>query len=129
MDNVSQKLGQPLLIARLDGGYRSFDILIALVERGPIIMACRYDWVLAQGVSLKEGNWLFEDEMTRFYDLEDTQVVSTCPHRFRVVLHQTPFPGSRRPRKLVRYGLLENLAFSLSPKGLLKAIMVDKPLI
>lgn len=122
LSDVSQKLGQPLVIARLDGGYLSGDILTALVERGlQICMACRYDWVLAQGVELKGSNWQRQDETTRFYELEETQVVSTCPHRFRVVLvekRQTPFPGSRRPRKLVRYGILENLAFSLSPKGL-----------
>ena len=47
-------------------------------------------------------------------------MISTYAYPFRVVLvekQQTPFPGSKSKRKVYRYGLLENMAFSLNPKG------------
>lgn len=121
LDDVAQKLDNPLMIARLDGGYLSAEVLDALVERQlQICMACRYDWVLAQGIELKPEKWDQIDEITRLYDVGKTPVISTCAHPFRVVLvekQQTPFPGSRSKKKVHRYGILENLAFNLKPKG------------
>ncbi len=83
-------------------------------------MSCRYDWVISQGVFIEESKWLRVDEVTRLYDVGQSPVISTCSHRFRVVLvekKQTPFPGSKSKRKLFRYGILENLAFNLSAQG------------
>lgn len=121
LDEVANKLDHPLMLVRLDGGYLSAEVLEALLERQlQICMACRYDWVLAQGIELRKENWEQLDEITRVYDVGKTPVISTCAHPFRVVLiekQQTPFPGSKSKRKVHRYGILENMAFSLNPKG------------
>lgn len=121
LDDVAEKLATKLMIVRLDGGYLSGDVLDALRQRQlQICMACRYDWILANGVSLKESQWTQVDEITRFYDVGQTKVVSTCSNPFRVVLVeklQTPFPSSRSKKRLLRYAILENLAFSLEPLG------------
>ena len=94
------------MIARLDGGYLSGEILNTLVDMGlQICMSCRYDWVISQGVQIEESKWQPIDEMTRLYDVGKTKVISTSPHPFRVVLvekKQTPFPGSKSKRKLFR---------------------------
>lgn len=124
LDDVAEKLSHPLIIVRLDGGYLSGDVLDALVERQlQICMACRYDWVLAQGIHLNEEKWEQIDEITRLYDVGKTPVISTCQTPFRVVLvekQQTTFPGSKSKKHFFRYGILENLAFNLSPKGVLE---------
>jgi len=87
LDDVKRKLNNPLTIARLDGGYLKGEILSKLVERQlQLCMACRYDWVLIQGVSLDESKWQQIDDITRVYDVGKTKVVSTCHHPFRVVL-------------------------------------------
>lgn len=121
LDEVSQKLKTDLMILRLDGGYLSGALLNTLWERGlQIIIACRYDWILSQGVVLSEPNWQQIDDNTRLYDVGKSGVVSTCDHSFRVVLvekKQTPFPGSKSQRKLFRYAICENLAFRLDAKG------------
>ena len=121
LDSVSQKLSTELTIVRLDGGYLSGEILNALIAREiQLIMACRYDWVLSQGVTLDETKWEAIDEKTRLYDVGQTPVVSTCKSPFRVVLvekKQTPMPGSKSKRKLIRYGICERLAFGLDAKG------------
>ncbi len=86
-----------------------------------ICMACRYDWVLAQGIELKESQWQQVDKTTRFYDLQQAKVVSTCDHYFRVILvekRQRPFQNSRTKKQFHRYGILENLAFDLTPSEL-----------
>jgi len=49
-------------------------------------MSCRYDWVISQGVFIEESKWLRVDEVTRLYDVGQSPVISTCSHRFRVVL-------------------------------------------
>lgn len=112
------------MIVRLDGGYLSGDVLDFWVERQlQICMAIRYDWVLAQGVKLDDSRWQVYDEKTRLYDVGRTQVISTCQTPFRVVLvekEQTPFPGSKSKKKIYRYGILENLAFHLTPAGVLE---------
>ena len=109
------------MIARLDGGYLSGEILNTLVDLGlQLCMSCRYDWVVSQGVKVSESMWFRVDEMTRMIDVGQSPVISTCSHPFRVVLvekKQTPFPGSKSKRKLFRYGIFENLAFNLSAKG------------
>ena len=121
VDDVAEKLDNPLMIVRLDGGYLSAEVLNALVERQlQVCMACRYDWVQAQGIRLKKKKWEQIDEITRLYDVGKTPVISTCSHQFRVVLvekQQTPFPGSKSRKKFHRYGILESLAFNLDSKG------------
>jgi hypothetical protein len=124
LDDVKAKLNTPLLVARLDGGYLKGELLNKLVKRQlQLCMACRYDWVLAQGVSLDESKWQQVDDTTRVYDVGKTKVVSTCNHLFRVVLvekRQKPFPNSKSKKRLYHYGILENLAFSLQPFDLFK---------
>lgn len=121
LEAVSDKLRTPLMIARLDGGYLSGQLLDDLIARHlQLIIACRYDWILSQGVVLSEEKWERIDESTRFYDIGKTKVVSTCKHSLRVVLvekKQIPLPGSKSRRKWIRYGIAENLAFSLDAKG------------
>ena len=85
-----------------------------------LIITCRYDWVISQGVSLYEPNWQQINSNTRLYDVGKTGVVSTCRHSFRVVLVEKkphPFPGRKSKRKLFRYAICENLAFCLDAKG------------
>jgi len=122
LEEVKRKLNNPLMIARLDGGYLSGELLNTLLDIGlQLCMSCRYDWVISQGVLVEESNWQQVDEITRLYDVGQTPVVSTCSHSFRVVLvekKQTPFPGSKSKRKLFRYGIFENLSFKLDAKGL-----------
>ncbi|MBI1927019.1 transposase, partial [Candidatus Poribacteria bacterium] len=121
LDEVAEKLNQPLMIARLDGGYLSGKILSALVERQlQLCISCRFDFLLSQGVTLDESKWQKIDDHTRLYDVGLTQVVSTCSTPFRVGLvekKQTPFPGSKSKRKLHRYGICENLAFNRDALG------------
>ena len=120
LDEVNQKLNTSLTIVRLDGGYLSGEILSALIQRQlQLIIACRYDWVLSQGVSVNEKLW--QQINTRLYDIGKTQMISTCDHQFRVILvekKQQPLPGSKSRRKLYRYGIGENLAFGLDQKPL-----------
>ena len=124
LDDVKMKLSNPLMIARLDGGYLKGEILSKLVERQlQLCMACRYDWVLAQGVSLDESKWQQIDDTTRVYDVGKTKVVSTCHHPFRVVLvekRQKLYPNSKSKKHLHHYGILENLAFDIQPFDLFK---------
>ena len=121
LDDVCEKLNTDLMILRLDGGYLSGDILNALWDKGlQIIIPCRYDWILSQGVALYEPKWLKIDENTRLYDVGQSGVVSTCYHPFCVVLvekKQQPFPLSSNQRELFRYAICENLAFNLDAKG------------
>lgn len=121
LDEVSQKLNTSLTIVRLDGGYLSGEILSALLQRHlQLIIACRYDWVLSQGISLDQKLWQRIDDNTRLYDAGKTQMISTCDHQFRVILvekKQQPLPGSKSRRKLYRYAIGENLAFGLDAKG------------
>ena len=121
IDEVCHKLKTELTVVRLDGGYLSGPILDALITRQlQLIIACRYDWILSQGVTLDKTKWQPIDEKTRLYDLGQTPVVSTCKHAFRVVLvekKQIPLPGSKSRRKIIRYGICETLAFSLDAKG------------
>lgn len=121
LDDVQRKLQPSLMIVRLDGGYLSGEVLDELVSQQlQICMAARYDWILAQGVSLEESRWQVYDEKTRLYEVGKTKVVSTCSHLFRVILvekEQTPFPGSKSKKTIYRYGILENLAFHLTTSG------------
>lgn len=121
LDDVSHKLDTDLMILRLDGGYLSGDILNTVWKLGlQVIIACRYDWIISQGVALYEPNWQPIDDKTRLYDVGMSGVVSTCLYPFRVVLvekKQEPFPGSNSQRELFRYAIIENLAFNLDAKG------------
>ena len=114
VDDVKTKLNNPLMIIRLDNGYLKGEILNEFLKRQlQLCMACRYDWV--QGVSLDESKWEQIDDMTKVYkvyDVEQTRVVSTCDHLFRVVLvekRQVPFPNSKSKKHIHRYGILERL--------------------
>lgn len=122
VEDVQKKLGQPLSILRLDGGYLSKDTLDYAVEhRFYLCMAARYDWILAQGVFVDEAKWHPLDAKTRLYELGPCRVISTSKHCFRTVLvekKQEPFPGSKSQKKILRYGILERLPFSLSPEEL-----------
>lgn len=124
LEDVKAKLDTALMIIRLDGGFLKGELLNELVDQGlQICMACRYDWVLAQGVILDEAKWQQVDQTTRFYDVGQTKVVSTCDRQFRVVLvekRQQPFAKSRTKTRIVRYGILENLAFDLASDELFK---------
>jgi hypothetical protein len=124
LDDVKTKLNNPLMIVRLDSGYLKGEILDQLLKRQlQICMACRYDWVLAQGVSLDETKWQRIDDTTRVYDVGQTKVVSTCHHPFRVVLvekRQKLFPNSKSKKLFHHYGILENLALDLQPFDLFK---------
>lgn len=121
LTEVVHKLKPQLMIIRLDGGYLSGDVLNALVDQElQLCISCRYDWIISQGVCVDESNWQAIDDDTRLYDVGKTFVVSTCSHRFRVVLvekKQHPFPGSKSKREFFRYGICERLAFNLSAKG------------
>ncbi len=90
-----------LMSVRLDGSYLYSEILNTLVQRElQLIIACRYDWVISQGVVLNESNWQQIDEMIRLYDVGKTTVVSTCEHQFRVVRKTNPLSLSKRLKSL-----------------------------
>jgi len=119
IEDVRQKLDEPISILRLDSGYLSGDTLNYAVEhRLYLCMAARYDWILAQGVDVDEAKWQRYDEKTRLYELGERQVISTSKHCFRIILvekQQVPFPGGKSKKKILRYGIIERLPFSLSP--------------
>lgn len=119
IEDVRQKLGQPMSILRLDGGYLSKDTLnYAIKHRLHLCMAARYDWILSQGAQLDETNWQRYDAKTRLYELGTCRIISTTKHCFRTILvekEQEPFPGSKSKKKMLRYGIIEQLPFSLSP--------------
>ena len=86
-----------------------------------LCMAARYDWILACGVSLDETKWQRYDSKTRLYELGQCQAVSTSEYHFRTILvekEQEPFPGSKSKKKILRYGIVERLPFSLSKEEL-----------
>jgi hypothetical protein len=118
IEDVQKKLSKPISILRLDSGYMSGDTLNYVVEhRLHLCMAARYNWILACGVSLDEAKWQRLDEKTRLYELGQCQAVSTSKHQFRTILvekEQEPFPGSKSKKKILRYGIVEQLPFSLS---------------
>lgn len=122
VEDVRQKVGAPISILRLDGGYLSGETLNYVVDhRLHLCMAARYDWIVAQGVEIDEAKWHRYDAKTRLYDLGPCRVISTSPHCFRTVLvekHQDPFPGSKSKKTILRYGILERLPFSLSQEEL-----------
>jgi len=124
LDDVKTKLNNPLMIARLDNGYLKGETLNELLKRQlQLCMSCRYDWVLAQGVSLNQSKWEQIDDNTKVYDVGQTRVISTCDNMFRVVLvekRQKPFSNSKSKKDIHRYGILENLAFHLDPYDLFK---------
>jgi hypothetical protein len=120
--DVQQKLGKPIAILRLDGGYLSKETLDYVQKhRYHLCMAVRYDWIIAQGVSVDETKWQRLDNKTRLYELGISSVISTSPYQFRTILvekEQEPFPGSKSQKKILRYGIIEQLPFSLSPAEL-----------
>lgn len=111
IEDVAEKLEKPIAILRLDGGYLSKETLNYLIgHRYYLCMAARYDWILAQGVSIDETKWQRHNEKTRLYELDMSRVISTTDHQFRTVLvekEQQPFPGSRSQKKILRYGIIE----------------------
>jgi hypothetical protein len=122
ISDVRQKLSHPPSILRLDGGYLSKDTLSYIVEHQLYFcMAARYDWILASGVIIDEKKWIRCDAKTRLYELGLSRVISTSPHCFRTILvekEQEPFPGSKSKKKILRYGILEQLPFSPYPDEL-----------
>jgi hypothetical protein len=116
---VKEKLNQRIAVVRLDGGYFSAENLEFTVAEGlQIITTERYDWIMARKPKMDPNRWLSYDEKTRLYDLGLMKVVSTTELRFRVVLvekEQVPF--NRKLAKLIRYAIIENLAFRLDAQA------------
>ena len=119
--DVRKKLGNPIAILRLDGGYLSKETLNYVKKhRYHLCMAARYekplrpsaslrDWIMAQGISVDENKWQRFDNKTRLYELGVCPVISTSPHQFRTILvekEQEPFPGSKSQKKILRYGIM-----------------------
>lgn len=122
IEDVQKKLSFPISILRLDSGYMSKDTLNYVVEhRLHLCIAARYDWIVAQGVDVNEAKWQSYDSKTRLYELGQCRVISTSEHQFRTILvekEQEPFPGSKSKKKILRYGIVEQLPFSLSKEEL-----------
>lgn len=120
LDLVTKKIAQPVSIVRLDGGYLSAELLDYIArENLSVIMAARYDWVMAQRPEMQPDKWVPYDAKTMIYDLGMARVTSTVEKEYRVILvvkEQEPFKGARRKRaKEVRYAIVENLQFRLEP--------------
>jgi len=120
---VTKKIPQPVSIVRLDGGYLSADLLDYIVNKKlSVVMAARYDWVMAQKPQIDPDKWISYDEKTRIYDIGMAHVASTVERQYRIILvikEQEPFRGDLRKKvKIVRYAILENLPIRLDAIGL-----------
>lgn len=120
---VTKKIPQPVSIVRLDGGYLSADLLDYIVNKKlSVVMAARYDWVMAQKPQIDPDKWISYDEKTRIYDIGMAHVASTVERQYRIILvikEQEPFRGDLRKKvKIVRYAILENLQIRLDAIGL-----------
>jgi hypothetical protein len=116
---VKKKISRTVSIVRLDGGYFSAENLEFTRSQGiQIITTERYDWIMKQNPKIDAQQWLSYDDKTRLYDLGVMKVISTTSMQFRVVLvekEQVPF--NRKKAKIVRYAIIENLAFRLDAKA------------
>ena len=123
IESVMEKIYRPISIVRLDGGYLSAELLNYIDQRNlQVVMAARYDWVMAQGPEIDPDKWESYDEKTKLYDLGLARVMSTVERQYRIILvvkEQKPFPGGKRKKtKQVRYAIIENLAIRLESNAL-----------
>ena len=123
LEMVTKKIPQPVSIVRLDAGYLSAELLDFIAGKNlTVVMAARYDWVMAQKPHVDPQKWITHDEKTQIYDLEMAKVTSTVQRQYRIILvvkEQVPFPGLRRKRpKKVHYAIVENLPVRLDPVAL-----------
>ena len=122
VENVGNKLGYPISIIRIDGGYFSGDILDwTNAKNYQIVTTERYDWIMSQNPKIDPDKWKEYDEDTRLYDLGKIKVIGTTEQRFRAVLvdkKQYPFGKKKAKNKHIRYAIIENLAFNLSASAL-----------
>ena len=122
VESVSNKLGQPISIIRIDGGYFSGDLLDWTKDKNyQVVTTERYDWIMSQKPKIDPDKWEEYDPDTKLYDLGTIKVIGTTEQRFRAVLVDTkqyPFGKKRAKKKRVRYAIIENLAFNLSASAL-----------
>lgn len=122
VENVGNKLGYPISIIRIDGGYFSGDILDwTNAKNYQIVTTERYDWIMSQNPKIDPDKWKEYDEDTKLYDLGKIKVIGTTEQRFRAVLvdkKQYPFGKKKAKNKHVRYAIIENLVFNLSASAL-----------
>jgi len=122
VESVSNKLGEPISIIRIDGGYFSGDLLDWTRSKSyQIVTTERYDWIMSQNPKIDPGKWEEYDADTRLYDLGRIKVIGTTEQRFRAVLvdkKQYPFGKKQARKKHIRYAIIENLAFNLSVSAL-----------
>lgn len=120
--DAQKKLGIDNFIIRSDGGYLSFKTLDFIVNEGhQIVIAARYDWVLAQeGNELDEMKWIRHDDKTRLYELGLGKVVSKCQYDFRIILVEKEQEKIkiRKRKKFYRYALVSNLSHPLKTEAL-----------
>ena len=118
VETVSNRLGQPISIIRIDGGYFSGDLLDWTKDKNyQIVTTERYDWIMSQNPKIDPHKWEEYDTDTRLYDLGRIKVIGTTEQKFRVVLVDTkqyPFGRKQARKKHIRYAIIENLAFDLS---------------
>ena len=122
VENVGNKLGYPISIIRIDGGYFSDDILDwTNAKNYQIVTTERYDWIMSQNPKIDPDKWEEYDRDTKLYDLGKIKVISTTEQRFRAVLvdkKQYPFGKKKAKNNHIRYAIIENLAFNLSASAL-----------
>lgn len=120
--SVASKLGKPISIIRVDGGYFSANILDWIVEHDyQILTTERYNWIMSKKPRIDPSKWIQYDEDTRLYDLGRIKVISTTENVFRAILVDTtqhPFKKRGAKKKHIRYAIIENLAIELSPFAL-----------
>jgi hypothetical protein len=119
LTQVQDILRKTIAIVRLDGGYFSSENLEFTKAAGmQIITTERYDWIMAQKPEIKPEGWIAYDEKTRLYDLGMMKVIGSTELQFRAVLVETEqVPFKRKKAKLVRYAIIENLAFRLDARA------------
>ena len=122
VEAVGNKLGQPISIIRMDGGYFSGDLLDwTRAKNYQIVTTERYNWIMSQHPKIEPDKWKEYDADTKLYDLGRIKVITTTEQRFRAVLvdrKQYPFGKKRAKKKQIRYAIIENLAFNLSDSAL-----------
>lgn len=119
---VSTKLGRPISIIRMDGGYFSSDILDWAVSKYyQIVTTERYDWIMSQKPRIDPHKWEEYDSDTKLYDLGRIKIISTTENIFRAILvdkKQYPFRKKQPKKQHIRYAIIENLAINLSASAL-----------
>ncbi|HAV42773.1 TPA: hypothetical protein DCX15_01980 [bacterium] len=76
---------------------------------------------MSQNPEIDPQRWEEYDSDTKLYDLGRIKVIGRTEQRFRTVLVDTkqyPFGKKRTKKRHIRYAIIENLAFNLSPSAL-----------